>query len=283
MRPDGYKVKNADPMYMLIPYFLTKRYDAMNMTTMEIPVEPMKAYINARRREGIQLTHIGLVLAAFVRTVAEFPLLNRFIGGKKVYQHKDLTVSMVVLRPGGGDVMSKLYFDPSDDVFEVQRKIDDFVDDNRVNEDQLLDKAMKILLHIPGLMGAAIGILRFMDRHGLLPNALVRVSPFHASLLISNLASIRSNAIFHHVYDFGSTSIALTMGTQKEEPKRGPGGAVGFERCIPMGVVMDERICNGLYFSQAFSRFRSYLADPVKLEGKPAFEVLTMKQASELP
>ena len=283
MRPDGYKVKNADPMYMLIPYFLTKRYDAMNMTTLEIPVEPMKAYINAKRREGIQLTHIGLVLAAFVRTVAEFPLLNRFIGGKKVYQHKDLTVSMVVLRPGGGDVMSKLYFDPSDDVFEVQRKIDDFVDDNRVNEDQLLDKAMKILLHIPGLMGAAIGILRFMDRHGLLPNALVRVSPFHASLLISNLASIRSNAIFHHVYDFGSTSIALTMGTQKEEPKRGPGGAVGFERCIPMGVVMDERICNGLYFSQAFSRFRSYLADPAKLEGKPAFEVLTMKQASELP
>ena len=283
MRPDGYKVKNADPMYMLIPYFLTKRYDAMNMTTLEIPVEPMKAYINAKRREGIQLTHIGLVLAAFVRTVAEFPLLNRFIGGKKVYQHKDLTVSMVVLRPGGGDVMSKLYFDPSDDVFEVQRKIDDFVDDNRVNEDQLLDKAMKILLHIPGLMGAAIGILRFMDRHGLLPNALVRVSPFHASLLISNLASIRSNAIFHHVYDFGSTSIALTMGTQKEEPKRGPGGAVGFERCIPMGVVMDERICNGLYFSQAFSRVRSYLADPVKLEGKPAFEVLTMKQASELP
>ncbi|MCR5174374.1 MAG: hypothetical protein K6C09_07085 [Oscillospiraceae bacterium] len=283
MRPDGYKVKNADPMYMLIPYFLTKRYDAMNMTTLEIPVEPMKAYINARRREGIQLTHIGLVLAAFVRTVAEFPLLNRFIGGKKVYQHKDLTVSMVVLRPGGGDVMSKLYFDPSDDVFEVQRKIDEFVDDNRVNEDQLLDKAMKILLHIPGLMGAAIGILRFMDRHGLLPNALVRVSPFHASLLISNLASIRSNAIFHHVYDFGSTSIALTMGTQKEEPKRGPGGAVGFERCIPMGVVMDERICNGLYFSQAFSRFRSYLADPVKLEGKPEFEVLTMKQASELP
>jgi hypothetical protein len=190
---------------------------------------------------------------------------------------------MVVLRPGGGDVMSKLYFEPEDDVFEVQKKIDSFVDDNRVNEDQLLDKAMKILLHIPGLMGFAIGVLRFMDRHGLLPNCLVRVSPFHASLLISNLASIRSNAIFHHVYDFGSTSLALTMGTQKEEPKRGPGGSIGFERCIPMGVVMDERICSGIYFSQAFSRFKSYLADPSKLEGEPEFRVLTMKEASELP
>ena len=94
MRPDGYKVKNADPMYLLIPYFLTKRYDAMNMTTLDIPVDPMKAYINAKRKEGIQLSHLGLVLAAFVRTVAEFPLLNRFIGGKKVYQHKDITISM---------------------------------------------------------------------------------------------------------------------------------------------------------------------------------------------
>ena len=282
MRPDGYKVKNADPMYLLIPYFLTKRYDAMNMTTLDIPVEPMKAYINAKRREGYQLSHLGLVLAAFVRTLAEFPLLNRFIGGKKVYQHKDVTISMVVLRPGGGDVISKIYLDPADDVFTVQRKIDEFVEDNRVNEDQLLDKAMKILLHIPGLMGFAIAVLRFMDRHGLLPNSLVKASPFHATMLISNLASIRSNAIFHHVYDFGSTSIALTMGTQKEEPKRGPGGTVGFERCIPMGVVMDERICSGIYFSQAFSRFKSYLADPSKLEGEPPFEVLTMKQASEL-
>ena len=283
MRPDGYRVKNADPMYLLIPYFLTKRYDAMNMTTMEVPVEPMKAYINAKRKEGVSVSHIALVISAYLRTAAEFPLLNRFIGGKKVYQHRDYTIAMVVLRPGGGDVISKIYLEPEDDVITVQRKIDEFVEDNRHNEDQLLDKAMKILLHIPGLMGAAIAVLRFMDRHGLLPNALVKVSPFHASLLISNLASIRSSHIFHHVYDFGTTSISLTMGTQIEKPKRGPGGSMGFERCIPMGVVMDERICSGIYFSEAFSRFRSYLADPVKLEGPPAFEVLSNEEASRLP
>ena len=46
MRPDGILVKNEDPMYYLIPYFLTKRYDAMNMITLDIPEMPMRAYMN---------------------------------------------------------------------------------------------------------------------------------------------------------------------------------------------------------------------------------------------
>ena len=281
MRPDGIPVKGSDPMYALIPYFLTKRYDAMNMMAMDIPVDPMKDYINAKRKEGIALSHIGLVIAAYVRIAAEYPLINRFVGGKKIYQHKDFTVSMAVLRSGSEDTISKIKFELTDDVFEVQRKIDEYINDNRHNEDQLLDKWMNRLLHIPGLMGAAIALLRFMERHNMLPGALVKASPFHASMLISNLASIRTNHIFHHVYEFGSTSISMTMGTQREIPRSSKGQVV-FDRCIPIGLVMDERICNGVYFSQAFSRFRKYLADPTLLEGKPTFEVLTPEQASKL-
>ncbi len=285
MRPDGKRVKNEDPMYYLIPYFLRKRYDAMNMITLDIPETPMRTYMNAKRREGKSISHLALILTAYLHTVKKYPALNRFVVGRKIYEHNDITVSMVALKPGTDlDTMSKIALDPEDDVFDVQEKITSYIDQNRqLGEANGLDQIMNILVRMNFLLSIFIGLVRFLDRIGLLPKFLINVSPFHASLLISNLASIRSNAIFHHVYDFGSTSIALTMGTQKEEPKRGPGGAVGFERCIPMGVVMDERICNGLYFSQAFSRFRSYLADPVKLEGKPAFEVLTMKQASELP
>ena len=131
MRPDGIRVKDADPMYALVPYFLTKRYDAMNMVTIDIPVEPMRKYINEKRKEGQPVSHLGLVLAAYLRTVAEFPIINRFIGNKKVYQHNDFTVSMVVLRPEtNGDVMSKIHFEMEDDVFTVQRRIDEFVNSN---------------------------------------------------------------------------------------------------------------------------------------------------------
>ena len=120
-----------------------------------------------------------------------------------------------------------------------------------------------------------MAILRFADRHGLLPKALVKASPFHASMLISNLASIRTNHIYHHVYEFGTTSVSVTIGTMHEVPKRTSEG-VKFERCIPLGVVMDERIASGVYFANAFNYFRRLLQKPEQLETVPEKEELTV-------
>ena len=275
MRSDGRRVKSKDPMYYLVPHFLPHRYDAMNMITLDIPTEPLREYMNAKRREGIQISHIALVVAAYLRMVAEFPQINRFIGNKKIYAHKDFTVSMVVMRPGEDtSTMSKVYLDYTDDIFEVQRKMLHYITENRDAENENgLDKVMGVLVKLPGLLNVVGAILRFMDRHGLLPKALIKVSPFHASLLISNLASIRTNHIYHHVYEFGTTSVAMTMGNMREVPRRKHGEVV-LDRCIPLGVVMDERICSGHYFAQGFARMKAYLANPELLEGPPTFEII---------
>ncbi len=276
LRCDGRKVKQDEPIYFLIPYFLTHRYDAMNMITVDIPEEPLRRYMNEKRKEGRNINHMALLITAYLRTLDKFPDLNRFIGNKTIYEHVDKTVSMVVLRPNGRDSMNKLQLDSKDTLFDIQDKIADFVNTGRNEEDsQALDKAIKILLKMKPLLGFAMAILRFADRHGLLPRALVKASPFHASLLISNLASIRTNHIYHHVYDFGTTSVAITIGTMHEVPKRTSQGVV-FERCIPLGVVMDERIASGLYFANAFSYFRKLLKDPAQLESLPAQEAATV-------
>ncbi|MBR3289710.1 MAG: 2-oxo acid dehydrogenase subunit E2, partial [Clostridia bacterium] len=60
----------------------------------------------------------------------------------------------------------------------------------------------------------------------------------------------------------------LTLGNTEEVPVRKKGEIV-FERCIPFGITMDERICHGSYFAIAFKRFAEYLNDPSKLEGPP--------------
>lgn len=278
MRADGRRVHGANGMYELIPQFLPHRFDAMNMVTLDIPSEPLRQYMNEKRKDGIHISHLALMIAAYLRTAAEFPYLNRFIGNKKLYAHKDFTVSMVVLRPGEDeDTMSKIYFDFTDDIFEVQRKITEYITENRKDDNaNPLDKAMKILRNIPGVLNIVGAALRFMDRHGLLPKALIKASPFHASLLISNLASIRTNHIYHHVYEFGTTSVAITMGNSREVPHRRKGEIV-LEKCIPLGVVMDERICSGHYFAQAFARLKSYLSDPTLLEGPPKFEIIPDK------
>ena len=276
MRCDGRKVKQDEPIYFLIPYFLTHRYDAMNMITVDIPEEPLRNYMNQKRKEGRPVNHMALLITAYLRTLDKYPDLNRFIGGRTIYEHVDKTVSMVVLKPGGGESMNKIELDDKDDLFAVQKKIDAFVDVSRSEEDsQALDKAIRIILKLKLLLGFCMAVLRFADRHGLLPKALVKASPFHASMLISNLASIRTNHIYHHVYEFGTTSVSVTIGTMHEVPKRTSEG-VRFERCIPLGVVMDERIASGLYFANAFNYFRKLLSRPEQLEKLPEKEELTV-------
>ena len=267
MRSDGTRVMQDDPMYHLIPYFLTKRYDAMNMITIDIPEAPMRAYMNAKRREGKSVSHLALVLTAYLLTVEEFPALNRFIVGKKIYQHNDITAAMVVLKPGTDvDTMSKIRLTPGDDIFDLQKKITDYIEQNRQQgEANGLDAFMNKLVKHTGLLSFATGLIRMADRLGLLPKSLIDLSPFHASLLITNLASIRTNHIYHHVYQFGTTSISIAMGNMREVPRKSREGYV-FDRCIPMGVVMDERIASGHYFAQAFSLLKKYLANPELME-----------------
>lgn len=272
MRADGRKLKNVDPMYQVVPHIMTERHDAMNMITLDLPLEPMQKYIRKKAEEGIKISHMMLILAAYVRVIAEFPALNRFIVNRKAYAHKDITVSMVVLKTNSreDETMSKIYLEPTDTIFEVKEKVGKYIDENRKHDNNnSTDKIIKTLLSIPGLLRFGVKFLKWMDKHGLLPRAIIEASPFHASFLITNLASIRTNHIYHHVYDFGTTSISMALGNMREVPRRTLDGEIVHERCIPAGMVMDERIASGSYFALAFRAFKRYLKNPELLEQPP--------------
>ncbi len=271
MRADGKKLKHVDPMYKILPHIITKRYDSMNMITLDIPYEPMQSYINKKRKEGMAMSHMAVIIAAYMRTCAQFPALNRFIMNKKVYARNEYAVSMVVLTPGtnGEETESKMYFDPRDTIFDVNNKINNFVEENRnAPKDNDMEKFMNTILSVPGLLTVGVGFLKILDKCGLLPKSIIDISPFHNSLVISNLISIRTNHIYHHVYEFGTTGIIVTMGNLREVAKR-KGDEIVFEKCMPLGVVMDERICSGYYFSQAFRTMQRYLKNPELLETPP--------------
>lgn len=282
-RVDGRRIKKEVPMYLLAPQFMTQRNDAMNMTTVDIPIDPLKKYMNAKRKEGRKISHMAIIMTAYAHLVGEFPSLNRFVQNRRVYEHNDFAVALVVLRPGNtgnDDTMAKLYFTPEDTIFDVQAKIDAYIEKNSTGakeDNNLLDKWMGILCSLGGLLDIAGWLLRFLDRHGWLPRALVDASPFHASLLITNLASIRTNHIYHHVYNFGTTSVSIAMGNLREVPKRGRDGSVELVRCMPLGVVMDERIASGHYCALAFARLKDLLLHPERLE-QPGTRVTALEQ-----
>ena len=268
MRADGRRLKNTDPMYRVAAHIMDKRIDSMNMTTIDIAYEPMQAYINKKRKEGINISHMALIIAAYLRTMAEYPELNRFIVNKKVYTRNEIAVGMVVLKSlkDHDGTMSKMYFKPDNTVFEVNDIINKYVAENQeAPENNKTEKMIRILLSFPGLLTFGVKFFKFLDKHGLLPKAVIDVSPFHMSLGITNLASIRTNHIYHHCYEFGTTSLFMAMGNLREVPKR-RGGEVVFERSMPIGVTMDERICSGSYFATAFKTMKRYLANPELLE-----------------
>jgi len=271
MRADGKRIKNADPMYTVAAHIMSKRVDSMNMITIDIPYDNIQNYLNEKRKQGITLSHMSVLVAAYLRTVAEFPELNRFVVNSKVYARNELAVAMVVLKSGQADngTMSKMYFKNTDTVFDVHNTIEEYVVSNRENpEKNGTEKIIKFLLSVPGLVRWGVRLFKLMDRYGLLPKFVIDMSPFHNSLVISNLISIRTNHIYHHCYEFGTSSVFITMGNLREVPKR-KGGEIIFERCIPLGVVMDERIASGSYFAMAFRRMKKYLSDPTLLESAP--------------
>jgi len=271
MRKDGTRVKDVALEYAVVSYIMPHRYDSMNMITLDIPIDGMQAFRAEARRNGHIISHMAVIIAAWLRTAYEFPLLNRFVVNKKIYDRNEFCVGLVVLKNNDDEgTMSKIYFDPHDTIYEVEEKIDAYVEKNRVNEtDNSTDKLAKILLSVPGLANFGVGMLRFLDNRGWLPKSIIDASPFHNSMCISNLASIRTNHIYHHCYEFGTTSLFITMGNLREVPFREKGGQVVFKRCIPLGVVMDERICSGHYFAQSFECMKRYFENPGLLAEPP--------------
>ena len=270
MRSDGTRLKDIDLIHALMPYFFKRRCDSTVLVTLNIPFDPIHEYTRRKRTQGQPLSHLAVILAAALRTIGEYPQFNRFIINKKFYQHNDFTVAMEVLPPGAEDgVMSKLALDFGDTIWNVHQKLEAYIKSNRAegqsNDTQTITRRF---LSIPGLAFWGAKLAMLLDNFGLLPKAIIDASPFHSSIFISNLASLNTPGVFHHLFEVGTASVFITIGTEQYPFVRGKDGASA-TRCIPLSFTIDERITSGAYFAKCFARFRHYLGNPDELEQLP--------------
>ena len=269
-RADGYRVRSNDAMYELVPYIMPYRYDASNSVTVDIDLDLMQDYIRKCRKKGINMSHMSIIIAGALRIASQNPFLNRFVMNRKIYARNHFCVSFVTLQPGKtSDTVNKLYFNLDDDIFTVNQKVQEAIERTQQPTSQnALDKLMASLLRIPFLVGAAVGVLKFIDKYFTLPFSIINASPFHTSLFITNLASIRTNAIYHHLYEFGTTGIFISMG-QPEKKVEKNGETVEETKIMPLGIVTDERIANGHYYGRCFRELNRYYRNPELLEIPP--------------
>jgi hypothetical protein len=271
MRPDGRRLKSLDPMFSIIPHIMPKRYDAQVMFDTEINYSKLRAYLNAKRKEGRNISFMALFTAAYLRVLTQYPELNRFVVNKKIYARNEYCVSFVTLKDGNLaedklETVIKVHFTLQDTVFDVADKIDGHIKENRKQQTvNFTDKLAKFFMSAPFLSRTAINIVKSADRFGLLPKKLIDGFPFHSSMWITNLASIYLGPVFHHIYDFGTTSMFVSIGMVKNSINlKGEK-----EQIVPLGVVADERIAAGITFSKAFGLMKRIFADPTVLEAPP--------------
>ena len=149
----------------------------------------------------------------------------------------------------------------------IKEKLGSVINENKnVEKNNDTDALARTLSIIPNfVLKFAVSTIMFLDKHGILPKAIIKASPFHTSAFLTNVASLGIDAIYHHLYDFGTTGIFLAMGKKKKSYIYDD-DTFKEEKCISLAFVCDERICDGYYFANSVKLFNKYLKKPELLE-----------------
>ena len=126
-----------------------------------------------------------------------------------------------------------------------------------------MDMLQKTPLPLKKALGAGA---RFLDRHGWMPQSVIATDPFQSSVVLANLGSIKLHSGYHHLTNWGTTSVFVIIGEMKERPYFDAEGNREMRMSVDIGLTVDERISDGFYCSRAVRLLKTLLEDPELLE-----------------
>ena len=165
----------------------------------------------------------------------------------------------------------KVIFEPTDTIYDVYRKLNVKVDEIKANDgENNTEQVAAALGRLPRLsLKFAVWALNLMDYFDWLPRALLNASPFHGSMIITDLGSLGIPPIYHHLYNFGNLPVFIAFGAKRRVVELDKSGKPVERKYIECKAVLDERTANGMYYAGAFKYIRNYLRRPEALELPP--------------
>ena len=274
-RKDGRLLRSIAPFYKFMPYIMPTRNDACNHYEESFEISTLDRRLRELRVEGYKgIGILHFLIAAYIRGVSMLPGVNRFIAGRRIYAANSITIVMTVKRSlsiDASETTIKVKFEPTDTIFDVYRKMNEKIeeikagDGNNNTEDvaEALTKAPRFLLRF------AILALRVMDYFGWLPEALTDASPFHGSMIITDLGSLRIGPIYHHIYNFGTLPVFISFGSKYTKYEVNRHGMVEKKKYVDIKLVTDERTVDGHYYAQFLQAYRYMFEHPEIVEAPP--------------
>ena len=276
-RIDGRKIRTLAPMAQITAYFQWERNICSNFFEESFEITHVDRYIRQKRREGLRdfgITHV--LLAAYVRGVAKYPQLNRFINGQKVYSRgEDIQYCMVIKKEmtvDSPDTSIKVHLSPRDTAEDVYNKLNAAIASVKATQelDSNLDALIMALNLIPSIvLKFVVWLLKLLDYFGLLPKFLLELSPFHGSVFLTSMGSLGIPPIYHHLYDFGNLPVFGAFGMKRKALEVTEDGSVVQRKYVDLKFVLDERICDGYYYATFFKYYKRLIAHPEVLDNPP--------------
>ena len=273
-RPDGRWVRDVPGLQVIMGHLLPNRTDSEVYLHERFDCTELLKYIEDKNaaHPDYKTTLFHCLVMTVARMVRERPKMNRFVAGRRTYERDEITLAFVVKRRFADDGEESLYvYSAKDDdtIDSLSRRIVGDVRETRKSETSTggIDAVVDGFAKIPRLLLMLVmRIIRWLDFWGMVPNALRDGDPNYASVFLTNLGSIQCDAVYHHLNNYGTNSIMISVGTIHKEELVMPDGHKEIRDVVNIGATVDERIADGFYFARSIKLVKHVFAHPELLD-----------------
>ena len=273
-RKDAFRIKKLNGMEQLMLDIKPRRCDSDVYINQKMDVTELVKYIQKKKADGDELTYFHAFVTALGKVIYNRRKLNRFIANRHVWEHKEVVISFVAkekFTDKAEELMIMIPFNENDNIYSVAKLIKDKVEkvrgSKKVNKEGA-NSAIDVIGKFPNIIRVPlVGLLKWLDKFGWLPESLMHDNLYYSSMIVSNLGSIKCGAIYHNITDFGTCSSLATFGEIKDEVVV-IDGKEQIRKYCEFGINIDERVADGFYFAKSIKMCQHLFDHPEMLEEK---------------
>ena len=271
-RKDGTYLKKIDSMHTIMPLMYPNRCDNEAFLTERIDLTNINAFLERKNAGNTEYAYnlFQIMVTALLKVITLRTKMNRSIANKTIYQRNEVSAAFTVKKEfsdDGGEALAFIHAKDSDNIESIHAEIFRQVSFCRSEEKDPSTAAMDVIQKTPRMLIQLVGgFARFLDRHGWMPQSVIATDPYYASAVLTNLGSIQLHPGYHHLTNWGTTSVFCVIGERKKRPFYDDEGNVSMRDSIDLGLTIDERIADGYYYSKTVRLLRKLLENPELLE-----------------
>ena len=268
------RVKKINGMEQILIDLKPRRCDSFVYSYKDIDVTNLVKYIDKLKKKNKDITFFHAFVFAMGKVIYNRNRLNRFVQNRHVFEHNYVVISFVAkvaFDEKSEEIMIMVPIKEDDTLETISKYIIDKIDNirNRKVKKEGANDAIDVLGKLPNIFRVPlIGLLKWCDNKGILPKSLVQDNLYYSSMIVSNLGSLKSNAIHHNITNFGTCSSLITMGMIENREIIDNDGKKELKKICPWGMAFDERVADGFYLIKSIEMLQYLFNNPELLEEK---------------